>query len=155
MIKLIAVIYWIGLLTLTHIPHLGPIPEIPGKDKTIHFVCYCIGTMLLVAAFIRKSQSRTNKSAEKTKKLANEENLKAERVSNGKYVIMLAWLAISIMILAMLDELTQPWVNRTCSLGDWLADTGGIILAVLINIYLLTKTTIYGNILNKRIKNRS
>jgi len=134
MIRLIAVIYWIILLTLTHIPHLGPIPEIPGKDKTIHFVSYCIGTILLYFACV---------SVQRRLKLANS-NLKNNRI-NTKFLP--AILIIVIIIIAMLDELTQPWVNRTCSLGDWLADACGITLGVIISIYLLTKTQIYGKII--------
>ena len=37
-------------------------------------------------------------------------------------------LAIGLLVaVASLDELTQPWFGRSCSLGDWLTDLTGIL----------------------------
>lgn len=105
-IKILAGIYWAILLTLTHIPRLGPLPDIPGKDKTIHFLAYCFGAILLFFALLYKSSER-------------------------KYLI---GFIIALMIVGMLDEWTQPFFNRTCSLGDWIADASGIIIGTLIVI---------------------
>lgn len=33
------------------------------------------------------------------------------------------------MVFAALDEWHQPWFQRTCSLGDWIADSAGLISA--------------------------
>ena len=42
-----------------------------------------------------------------------------------------SWLAVLLFLtaLAAVDELTQPFAGRACELGDWLADTGGVVLA--------------------------
>jgi len=46
---------------------------------------------------------------------------------------MLSALVLFFAILAVgtIDELTQPFANRTASLADWLADIVGIIIALL------------------------
>jgi len=41
----------------------------------------------------------------------------------------LGWLAF-LAIYAILDELSQPLVGRSCELGDWLADVCGAILGM-------------------------
>ena len=43
------------------------------------------------------------------------------------------WLLIAVPVFAAfggLIELIQPYVGRECSLADWLADLGGIVLGV-------------------------
>ncbi len=136
-INIIAILYWVTWLILTHIPHLGPLPDIPGKDKTIHFVGYCIGTLLLIAVLVVNIFHHNKNASEQ----------KSEKKIGKRYWLLFA-LIISAMIIALLDELTQPWFNRTCSLGDWLADFGGILLGASIGIYLLTKSSIYGKMDN-------
>jgi len=39
---------------------------------------------------------------------------------------------VVLPLYAALDEITQPLVGRTASIGDWLADVGGVGLAVLV-----------------------
>jgi len=40
-------------------------------------------------------------------------------------------LGVALLIaVASVDELTQPWFGRSCTLGDWLAD-----LAVILGVY--------------------
>ena len=42
-------------------------------------------------------------------------------------------LGVALLIaVASIDELTQPWFGRSCTLGDWLAD-----LAVILGVYAL------------------
>ena len=40
-------------------------------------------------------------------------------------------LFFAILAVGAVDELTQPFVSRTASLADWLADIVGIIIALL------------------------
>ena len=41
-------------------------------------------------------------------------------------------LFVAILSVGAIDELTQPFVNRTASLADWLADTIGVITVLLV-----------------------
>lgn len=41
----------------------------------------------------------------------------------------LGWLAF-LIIYAIVDELSQPLVGRSCEMGDWLADVCGAILGM-------------------------
>jgi VanZ family protein len=88
------------LLTLTHLPRLGPIPKIPGGDKTLHFTAYFLAALLLVRAFLQ----------------------------TARWVPMIGFI-LGLWLLGALDEWTQPYVNRTCDFGDWLADAGGTAVA--------------------------
>jgi len=36
-----------------------------------------------------------------------------------------------ILVYALIDEWTQPWVGRSCELTDWLADAAGALVGVL------------------------
>jgi len=76
---------------------LGPIPDIPGKDKTCHFLSYLVAGILMLAAFGRV----------------------------GRF-FRPAVLAAGLLVLGCLDEWTQPWVGRSCDFMDWLADAIGI-----------------------------
>ncbi|HWL93213.1 MAG TPA: VanZ family protein [Phycisphaerae bacterium] len=44
----------------------------------------------------------------------------------GRFALTLAFLALY----AAVDEWTQPWVGRSCEVGDWLADLAGSLLAL-------------------------
>jgi len=107
-LQILAVLYLILLLTLTHWPRLGPLPEIPGKDKTLHFLAYAIATVLFLLGYLRTLRF---------------------------------WSILPIMtgllVLGALDEKTQPWVNRSCDIRDWLADAGGILTAILLFLALM------------------
>jgi VanZ family protein len=51
----------------------------------------------------------------------------------------LAGFVLGLLILGALDEITQPYIGRTCDLYDWLADLSGVVsgtilLAVLFRI---------------------
>jgi VanZ family protein len=88
------------LLTLTHLPRLGPIPELPGKDKTLHFVAYFLAAVFCQTAFASSTHPRRK----------------------------LFFIIAALLTMGALDEITQPYVNRTCDLHDWFADAGGILV---------------------------
>ena len=85
-------LYLLILLTLTHIPHLGPIPEVPGGDKTLHFTGYFIAGLLLQWCF------------------------------SFRWQLAFAVALIALIGLGAVDEITQAFVNRTPSIFDWYAD---------------------------------
>jgi VanZ family protein len=85
------------LLTLTHLPRLGPIPEIPGKDKTLHFLAYAVAAGLMLLAYAGRYRVRT-----------------------------VGLIVIGLLALGAIDEITQPYVNRSCDMFDWLADGAGV-----------------------------
>jgi hypothetical protein len=41
-------------------------------------------------------------------------------------------MIIGLFLLGAMDEITQPYVNRSCDFFDWLADASGIIFVVLV-----------------------
>ncbi len=99
-------LYWPALFISTHIPRVPNIGVHAG-DHTLHFVAYFILTFLFWLAtkgFVRPS---------------------LRKAAVYKVVIMFA-------LYGVLDELTQKFVNRHCSLGDWLSDIGGIVSALVV-----------------------
>ncbi|NLE28583.1 MAG: VanZ family protein [Phycisphaerae bacterium] len=102
--KVITGLYLILLLTLTHLPHPGPIPEVPGKDKTLHFFAYFVATGLSLRAFGSSNRPKRR----------------------------MLLISIMLIILGAFDEMTQPYVNRSCDLLDWLADATGIIIVTIL-----------------------
>ena len=96
--------YWILLFVGTHLPSaeavVGPLI---AYDKPIHFV----GSFVLATLMLRAFRGASN----------------------------LGWrsyLAIAVIALAYAaaDELTQPLVNRSCDLYDWVADAAGVATAI-------------------------
>jgi VanZ family protein len=84
-------------LTLTHIPRPGPIPEVPGGDKTLHFTGYFIAGLLL------------------------------QRCFSFRWQLAFAVALIALIGLGAVDEATQAFVNRTPSIRDWYADAAGVV----------------------------
>jgi len=39
---------------------------------------------------------------------------------------------MGLFLLGAMDEITQPYVNRTCDLYDWLMDISGVIVVVML-----------------------
>jgi len=108
LLRITAVLYLIILLTLTHWPRLGPLPEIPGRDQPLHVVAYFLAAVLVLSAFLRTGR--------------------------GAAVFL---FVLGLAVLGAADELTQPYVNRACDLGDWLADVAGIIAGTLLSLWLI------------------
>lgn len=94
-----------GVLTLTHIPRAA-MPEFLDAhmlDKLEHVLAYGLIAFLFLLSLPEGSRLAT-------------------------FVIGLVGLAI----IGAVDEITQPFVNRTASVGDYAADVTGILLACAI-----------------------
>jgi len=104
-LRIIFVAYWITLFGLTHLPKLPAYPGPRYKDKLTHVAAYALLTSLALGA----------------------------RLIGGRSAVRSAimWFAI-LSSYAAVDELLQPVVGRSCTLGDWLADATGIAVAVAI-----------------------
>ena len=103
----------VSLLCLTHIPQ-SEMPVDIGTfnlDKLLHVIAYGSVTILMFAALGAKSS-------------------------------LIFWFIATalLMVLGGVDEYTQPYVGRTCSLADWLADAVGIIGAAIVMRVRLKKT---------------
>jgi VanZ family protein len=109
----IAIAYWVGLFTLTHVP-AQQLPRVPVKDKTAHLIGYA-----LLASGIMISLRLSG------------------RLRAGSGVTVLAIL----LAYGAVDEWTQalPFINRSCELADWYADAAGASVAVVICSWMLRK----------------
>ena len=95
------------IFALTHLPQSVAVRQlnVTSLDKILHIAAYCLlGYMLLRAIRLR-----------------------------SKFVSFLIVLGL-VAVIGVLDELTQPLVQRTASIADWLADCGGVCIAGLYNI---------------------
>ena len=105
--------YWCVLFVLTHIPMAqGPI-RFQHADKVEHVVAYFGLTML------------------GGWRLA----LRHRHVSRA---LLWRWAA-AYALYGIADEALQPLVERTLSLGDWLADAAGIVVGTLAFEWILRK----------------
>lgn len=96
--------YWIFIFTLTHLPP-SKLPQTHVSDKLAHFAVYSIlGILLFLCISLR--------------------NIKPLKVALLVIVIAATYGA--------LDELTQPYFQRDCSIYDWYADLGGTVTAALL-----------------------
>lgn len=111
LIQILAILYLALVLTLTHLPRVGPLPDIPGKDKTIHFIAYLLAAVLVLWGFLRRPD-----------------------------LTHAACFILGLLLLGAVDEITQPLVNRTCDLRDWLADAAGIIPGTILTFVFLAKS---------------
>jgi len=97
---------WVGLFIITHVPVVGIRPlSVDHADKFFHFVLYsllvCLGGRYLFST--RRAVARST-----------------------------LWGYAGLYgVYAAFDEWLQQFVGRSMSLGDWLADVAGIVLATL------------------------
>jgi VanZ family protein len=100
---------WVVLAVLTHIPLDRYIPEkqkqwLQFLDKPEHFVAYFVLATLLGCSLAATYPRRPH----------------------------VVWLTVPIVLAyGAVDEWTQAWVNRTCSLNDWFANAVGTLMAVV------------------------
>lgn len=106
---IVAVALTAGFLFLSHLP-----PEVTpsqlqtgGFDKITHMLGYGVITLLFILA------------------------LKSPASFQSGFVLFIAIIAVGAV-----DELTQPFVNRTANLADWLADLVGVT-SVLFLFYIV------------------
>lgn len=111
------IIYMAMLVFLTHAPGdmLGDYYSVGTSlfdERFFHFFAYAgLTTLLLAVAMTRYGLPRPCNS-----------------------VLLSAPLLVCLFLagtLGILDEVTQPWTGRECSLDDWLADLGGSAAAAL------------------------
>lgn len=98
---IVAVVFTAIVIFLTHIPEdaTPSVLQIGGLDKLAHVLAYGSITLLFVLS-LRTSPTMLSASL----------------------------LFFAILSVGAFDELTQPFVNRTASLTDWLADVTGIFV---------------------------
>lgn len=95
--------YWAFMVAMTHAPKPPPVgPKV--SDKLAHFLAYGLFTGLLFLA------------------------------GWGLWP-RLQWLSLAVLAVACgyaaVDEITQPLTGRAAEMGDWLADAGGALVAVV------------------------
>lgn len=96
--------YWLALFASTHLR----MPDIPGPiwdfDKVLHAGAYFVlATLCLIAA--RRIGSTTSWRTQVT-------------------------IAMILLAYGAIDEITQQYVGRQCSVYDWLADAAGVAIAL-------------------------
>ena len=102
--------YWIAIFIGTHLPS-SSIPRLGGNDKLLHLGAF--GGLAFLVAWALPTRE-------------------------GKALQRAVWTLGLIIGYAMLDELTQKLIpGRTCSLGDFVADSVGAVLGLL--AYFATK----------------
>ncbi len=96
---IIAVVFTAIVVLLTHLPQevMPPQLQVIGLDKLAHVSAYGVITLLFILS-LRTSPTMLSASL----------------------------LFFAILALGALDELTQPFVSRTASLADWLANIIGV-----------------------------
>jgi VanZ family protein len=106
--KILCAVVWLAAATATHVP-LPALGEVPAGDVVLHFT----GFLGLACVFLL--------------------TLRLHGIPLPRRIV----LSIPILLLyGVLDESTQPLVNRYCSLTDWLADAAGVFVAVGLDILL-------------------
>ena len=94
---------------LTHLPQEtipSPLQE-NGFDKLAHVLAYGVITFLFILS-----------------------------VRTSFCLLSAAFLFFAILAIGATDEITQPLINRTASLADWLANVTGIVIVLLFGIVL-------------------
>lgn len=94
--------YWVLIFTLTHLPQHHLHGAIVLNDKHLHFLAFG-GLAFLLGLTLLLAMPRRR------------------------------WVPLFVLAVAMaygaFDERTQMFFNRTCELGDWLADAAGAATA--------------------------
>jgi VanZ family protein len=93
-------VYWLVLMTATHVPRTPDFVSRGWNDKWLHAAAYAV---LATGVFLRVRLTGADSRA--------------------------FWFAIGLLGLAgAADELTQPFVGRNCDFIDWAADMTGVLL---------------------------
>lgn len=99
--------YWLFCFAATHLPVPESISLDNGRDKILHFIGY------FILAFLFCYQAR-----------------KREQTPS----LMVKEASLWLPLYAAVDEITQPFVGRTCEWQDWLVDFAAILLAIFITL---------------------
>ncbi len=113
--------YWVSLFVVMHVPvECGGPTLVPHGDKIIHFGLYYLLAWL----------GGRHQLAARRRQRAAGSSLRGYPHGLKPAARCLLW-AVVYAAYAALDECLQPFVGRTMSLGDWIADLIGISLATL------------------------
>jgi VanZ family protein len=107
------ILYWLLILVLTSLPG-NDLPNLELSDKVEHFLAFGgLGFLLNLSLRIQDKFTLIKKHP--------------------------AWFTILIVsAYAALDEFHQIYIpGRTCDIRDWLADTGGVTIGVIIMTLLI------------------
>ena len=109
-------LFWTIAITVASLISVGEMPKVdlPGNDKTIHFLFYFVLTLLWYVALERKYKNRLL-----------------------KFLIVGASIIYGIIIEILQGVLTQ---NRQADVYDALANSVGAFLALLVIFWLNSKT---------------
>jgi len=114
MLSAAAVLYWLALTIVMHIP-LSPRPPEPDdgipKDKTVHFVLYGGLAVALISVF--EQRFRVDPTSR-------------PRTKAGRCGAVTAFCAVH----GIIEELTQPLTGRTFDQADFVADCLGASVAL-------------------------
>lgn len=94
-----AILATVTVLVLTHIPE-ATMPSSLGEDGIEHVVAYAVIAFLFLISL--------------------------RGAPTVRYVLLVCF---AVSLIGALDELTQPFMNRTASVADMAADVVGILLA--------------------------
>lgn len=98
--------YWLVLLTATHLPTVPA--GVSKSDKLLHFLAFgVLGFLVGIWLLVRNPSAK-------------------------KYLVLLA----VISTYAAVDELTQPLTGRHGDVWDWVADTVGAALGLLLAVVM-------------------
>lgn len=106
---ILLVCYWVVLFVLTHIPQV-PMPKIKNSDKFMHLGAFAVLSFLLAWAIPTRVQY--------------------------PYAHTI-WALLLAIAYGAFDEFTQIPVGRTADIWDWVADSSGAVVGVI--IYLISR----------------
>ena len=113
------------------VPDLKEVPLFPGADKVVHFIMFggLTGVVILDTVRLRRARLRQD--------IAEEGDAGAPRTKKERRLLKPAFLIILGVVMVALawgDELAQDamGLGRARDVMDFLADTGGIITALII-----------------------
>ncbi len=107
----------LGVFGLTHIPQ-DAIPKVLQAnkfDKVEHVAAY--GTITVLYMLALKSQEGDDTAGRKRRR----------RWELSRWLSMAVLIVLGLGAIGAVDEWTQPYVNRTCSIWDWTANMVGIV----------------------------
>lgn len=97
--------YWLLLVVSTHLPPEAATTAESFNDKLLHFTAYAVLAFLAAAVW---------------------------RVTRRRYGPVAAMVLLPcLLVVAALDEATQPYFDRSCDLHDWCSDAVGAIAGLL------------------------
>ncbi len=102
---LLLALYWLALITATHIPKVQDPLKFQNSDKVVHFTAYAV--LAFLASLALAVHGRWNRH-------------------------IAIRLVVVLLILGVLDEVTQPYFGRHADVADWGADALGVLVGVTV-----------------------